>query len=230
MSDIKLNLKTEKLMLRHKFILIGIFLFFTSFSNDKNIIIFYLIFFSLIFYYRYLVLRALKKHTKITINDGYIDFNSHFMKKKIYFKDMKNITYIENRENIGDIVINIVPGIFVYKYIFSLFKENYGFSNTLKYKTFLIPDVVNLKEVFGEIERKKIGDKKEEFKIINSENLKFEIGEKIMSSTDFKRKSKIVFFEGAKYDSEKRKIIHPSQMGMVPLQYRGIRLPSLKLK
>ena len=230
MSDIKLNLKTEKLMLRHKFILIGIFLFFTSFSNDKNIIIFYLIFFSVIFYYRYLVLRALKKYTKITINDEYIDFNSHFMKRKIYFKDMKNITCIENRENIGDIVINIVPGILVYKYIFSLFKENYGFSNTLKYKTFLIPDVVNLKEVFGEIKKKKIGDKKEEFKIINSENLKFEIGEKIMSSTDFKRKSKIVFFEGAKYDSEKRKIIHPSQMGMVPLQYRGIRLPSLKLK
>lgn len=67
MSDIKLNLKTEKLMLRHKFILIGIFLFFTSFSNDKNIIIFYLIFFSLIFYYRYLVLRALKNIQKLQL-------------------------------------------------------------------------------------------------------------------------------------------------------------------
>ena len=82
--------------------------------------------------------------------------------KKISYSNIKNIAYIQNNSyGDGDIIINISPLKVENKYIDLFFKNDYTFAESVNYRTFIIPDVKSVEQIFQAItEKKKIEEEK----------------------------------------------------------------------
>jgi len=106
--------------------------------------------------YRKILIKKIKGKIKIFITDSGIEMISPKI-KKINYSDIKNIAYIQNNSyGNGDIIINISPLKIENKYIDLFSKNDYTFAESINYRTFIIPDAKNVKEIFQKItERKK---------------------------------------------------------------------------
>ena len=188
--------------------------------------IFFILFFSVWFYYRGIFIKKIKIKTKVSLYDNFILLETPFYKKEINYLDIKNMCYIENRPTVGYFIINITPTILDYKYL--LLMKN--FYNSKKYKSLIIPDVKNAKKIYEQIKNRKIkNDISYNSNILNSKKSKFIILKNYIEVISLKNESKISFFEGASYDIGSNKLKLSKQIGFI-IQYRRTKLPSLDIR
>ena len=145
----KFNIFTLLYLLTCSFILLFII---------KNMIFSFLLVILIIAFiiYRKILIKKIKGKIKIFITDSGIEMISPKI-RKINYSDIKNIAYIQNNSyGNGDVIINISPLKIENKYIDLFSKNDYTFAESTNYRTFIIPDAKNVKEIFQKItERKK---------------------------------------------------------------------------
>ena len=148
--------------------------------------------------------------------------------KKINYSDIKNIAYIQNDSyGNGDVIINISPLKIENKYIDLFSKNDYTFAESINYRTFIIPDAKNVKEIFQKITEKK---EKNEILTKTSEDRKRRIeiySNNVIVLSSKVNDSEIIFYDEAEYIEEKHEI-KVKRMGLTDKYLNEIGLPSLK--
>lgn len=223
----ELDLKIENLYFFQRIMVVVLFMIIIiTFDMGNFTWIFFVLFFGIWFYYRGIFLKKVKNKTKVYLYNNFILLKTPFYKKEISYSDIKNICYIESKSNIGDFIINITPIILDYKYLL-LMKNLYDSKN---YKSLIILDVKNVKEIYEQIKNKKIGNNASyNSNILNSKKSKFIISKNYIEVISLKNESKISFFEGASYDLQLNKLKLSKQIGFI-IQYRRTKIPSLKIR
>ena len=149
--------------------------------------------------------------------------------RKINYSDIKNIAYIQNNSyGNGDVIINISPLKIENKYIDLFSKNDYTFAESINYRTFIIPDAKNVKEIFQKITERK---KQNEILTKMSEDRKRRIeiySNNIIAVSSKVNNSEIIFYDEAEYNEEKDEI-KVKRMGITNKYLNEIGLPSLKL-
>ena len=178
--------------------------------------------------YRKILIKKIKGKIKIFITDSGIEMISPKI-RKINYSDIKNIAYIQNNSyGNGDVIINISPLKIENKYI-DLFSENdYTFSESINYRTFIIPDAKNVKEIFQKITERK---KQNEIPTKTSEDRKRKIeiySNNVIAVSSKVNNSEIIFYDETEYIDEKHEI-KVKRMGITNKYLNEIGLPSLKL-
>lgn len=120
----------------------GLFFFFIS---DKGGIIFigYLI-------YRIYIVYLLKKKMNIEFHKTKISIRNKFMRKEIYYDDIKTIYLRKNVISSYDLLINFDEGLSTFKYICNYLSDSFSIGGN-KNKAFIFCDLKNAEEVVNEI-------------------------------------------------------------------------------
>lgn len=120
----------------------GLFFFFIS---DKGGIIFigYLI-------YRIYIVYLLKKKMNIEFHKTKISIRNKFMRKEIYYDDIKIIYLRKNVISSYDLLINFDEGLSTFKYICNYLSDSFSIGGN-KNKAFIFCDLKNAEEVVNEI-------------------------------------------------------------------------------
>ena len=114
------------------------------------------------------------------------------------------------------------------KYIDLFSKNDYTFAESINYRTFIIPDAKNVKEIFQKITEKK---EKNEILTKTSEDKKRRIeiySNNVIAISSKVNNSEIIFYDEAEYNEEKNEI-KVKRMGITNKYLNKIGLPSLKL-
>ena len=177
--------------------------------------------------YRKILIKKIKGKIKIFITDSGIEMISPKI-RKINYSDIKNIAYIQNNPyGNGDVIINISPLKIESKYIDLFSKNDYTFAESINYRTFIIPDAKNVKEIFQKITERK---KQNEMLTKMSEDRKRRIeiySNNIIAVSSKVNNSEIIFYDEAEYIEEKHEI-KVKRMGLTDKYLNEIGLPSLK--
>lgn len=177
--------------------------------------------------YRKILIKKIKGKIKIFITDSGIEMISQKI-RKINYSDIKNIAYIQNNSyGNGDVIINISPLKIENKYIDLFSKNDYTFAESINYRTFIIPDAKNVKEIFQKITEKK---EKNEILTKTSEDRKRRIeiySNNVIVLSSKVNNSEIIFYDEAEYIEEKHEI-KVKRMGLTNKYLNEIGLPSLK--
>ena len=177
--------------------------------------------------YRKILIKKIKGKIKIFITDSGIEMISPKI-RKINYSDIKNIAYIQNNSyEDGDVIINISPLKIENEYIDLFSKNNYTFVESINYRTFIIPDAKNVKEIFQKITERK---KQNEMLTKMSEDRKRRIeiySNNIIAVSSKVNNSEIIFYDEAEYIEEKHEI-KVKRMGITNKYLNEIGLPSLK--
>lgn len=178
--------------------------------------------------YRKILIKKIKGKIKIFITDSVIEMISPKI-RKINYSDIKNIAYIQNNSyGDGDVIINISPLKIENKYIDLFSKNDYTFAESINYRTFIIPDAKNVKEIFQKIIERK---KQNEILTKMSEDRKRRIeiySNNIIAVSSKVNNSEIIFYDEVEYNEEKDEI-KVKRMGITNKYLNEIGLPSLKL-
>ena len=154
--------------------------------------------------YRKILIKKIKGKIKIFITDSGIEMISPKI-RKINYSDIKNIAYIQNNPyGNGDVIINISPLKIESKYIDLFSKNDYTFAESINYRTFIIPDAKNVKEIFQKITERK---KQNEMLTKMSEDRKRRIeiySNNIIAVSSKVNNSEIIFYDEAEYNEEKK--------------------------
>lgn len=178
--------------------------------------------------YRKILIKKIKGKIKIFITDSGIEMISPKI-RKINYSDIKNIAYIQNNSyEDGDVIINISPLKIENKYIDLFSKNDYTFVESINYRTFIIPDAKNVKEIFQKITERK---KQNEMLTKMSEDRKRRIeiySNNVIVLSSKVNDSEIIFYDETEYIEEKHEI-KVKRMGITNKYLNEIGLPSLKL-
>lgn len=178
--------------------------------------------------YRKILIKKIKGKIKIFITDSGIEMISPKI-RKINYSDIKNIAYIQNNSCCnGDIIINISPLKIENKYIDLFSKNDYTFAESINYRTFIIPDAKNVKEIFQKITERK---KQNEMLTKMSEDRKRRIeiySNNVIVLSSKVNDSEIIFYDETEYIEEKHEI-KVKRMGITNKYLNEIGLPPLKL-
>ena len=178
--------------------------------------------------YRKILIKKIKGKIKIFITDSGIEMISPKI-RKINYSDIKNIAYIQNNSyGNGDVIINISPLKIENKYIDLFSKNDYTFVESINYRTFIIPDAKNVKEIFQKITERK---KKNEMLTKMSEDRKRRIeiySNNVIVLSSKVNDSEIIFYDETEYIEEKHEI-KVKRMGITNKYLNEIGLPPLKL-
>ena len=177
--------------------------------------------------YRKILIKKIKGKIKIFITDSGIEMISPKI-RKINYSDIKNIAYIQNNSyEDGDVIINISPLKIENKYIDLFSKNDYTFAESINYRTFIIPDAKNVKEIFQKITERK---KQNEILTKTSEDRERRIeiySNNIIAVSSKVNNSEIIFYDEVEYNEEKDEI-KVKRMGVTNKYLNEIGLPSLK--
>ena len=125
------------------------------------LVVFYII-------YRKIIIKKIKMKTDVFVTSRKIILESPFFKKEIDFDDIKMIGYRKDypkkvNSKTGDLIINLTPLKLDYLYMYNLILDNYSFAESKGYRSFIIPDLINVDEIYDYIIKEK-RIKREDFK------------------------------------------------------------------
>lgn len=101
-------------------------------------------------FYRFIITIFLKKHTVINFEKIKITINGLFMKKEIYYDDIKFISIRKNFLNSYDLVINLDETITFFKYTCNYITDAFSSSKDKK-NTFVICEIKNINEIIKDL-------------------------------------------------------------------------------
>ena len=171
------------------------FFIFVLIGRIKSLTIVFFSVFSLIFFYRFIIVGYLKKKTKIFLDDEKIIFNSPLIKKSIYFSEIVVLAFSKKKGKVGDLILNLNGLQILNQYWNNLIVNAYGYSDNSKLESILIPDVIEVEEVYSSI-FEKLKLEKLKIKEIEFEHYKIVINES--NFIIYGKNSEIVYLETKK--------------------------------
>lgn len=124
--------------------------------NEKlPLLIFFVTIDMIIFIYRKIVIKKIKSKSKLIINEHKITIKVPTFKKAIYLSEIKMFGYRINKGNSGDLIINLTALKLDYLYLYNLIYNQTFVDETPSFKSFIVPDVEDVKEVYNFIIKEK---------------------------------------------------------------------------
>ena len=197
------------------------------FSEIIRLRLIFLMLFTVMIFYRFILLRHLKKLVIFSVDDEKVTVEGYFIKKKIYFEEIKVLAFSEKIGKTGDLILNLNGLSILNEYWNNLISDVHGFSDIRGINSILIPDVLEVGKVYREI-AVKIRDKG-----YQTEKIKCRGYEVVVYDGQFEvlgKRSQIIYFD-KKRISEKNGIIkiktYDISLNNNAIRYSG--LPPLKL-